>query len=121
MRPGDDSTFDDQFGLRTKVFGFPHDQIGQTALRDLANDMRHSMGDSAGISAVSHMPDSAFRPQCSNLNLATYGLMVYFAIYRFTRTLSFLSESPSSDPLTSRILEAVRQVLETTSPIRPIA
>lgn len=38
-----------------------------------------------------------------------------------TRRLSLPSFSPSSGPVISLILAAVRQVLDTTSPIRPIA
>ena len=53
--------------------------------------------------------------------VATHGLIVYFAIYRLTRALSLLSESPSSVPRTSRILDAVRHVRDTTSPTRPMA
>lgn len=51
----------------------------------------------------------------------SYGLIVYLAIYLLTRWLSLPSSSPFKGPRTSRILAAVRQVREMTSPIRPMA
>lgn len=85
MRPSDDSAFDDEFGFCSEILWFPHNQIGQTPFSNLTHDMRHAVCDGADVSAI---------------RVGTHGLMVYFAMYRFTRTLSFFSESPSSDPLT---------------------
>mmetsp|Transcript_5078 Transcript_5078/g.20381 ORF Transcript_5078/g.20381 Transcript_5078/m.20381 type:complete len:458 (+) Transcript_5078:528-1901(+) len=53
---------------------------------------------------------------------ATAGLMVYLAMYRFTRKLSpFSEESSGSAPRCAFILAAVCHVRVTTSPTRPIA
>lgn len=56
-------------------------------------------------------------------NSRTHGLIVYFAIYRLTLSLSLPSTSPSftKGPLTPLIFAAVRHVRAITSPIRPIA
>src|SRR5207245_772962 len=60
-------------------------------------------------------------PSCWARPCAMAGLIVYFAMYRFTRVLSSPEVSPGSGPRWRFILSAVCQVRMITSPMRPIA
>lgn len=142
--PGDHTPLDDCLWPCAKVLGLPEDEVGQTSLCDLPNEMRHSVGDGADQSAWSlvftppRLPNAICSERSSRFWIfteqkrnadhsddrsleATHGLMVYFAIYLFTLSLSLPSSSPSSGPLTSLIFAAVLHVLAITSPILPIA
>lgn len=50
VRPGDHAALDDELGLRAEVLRLPHDQVGEAAHRDLSNEVRHPVGDGAGVS-----------------------------------------------------------------------
>jgi len=85
----------------------------------MADDMANPMGDRT----VNNKTRDQWYIGGKNTKCQSHGLIVYLAMYRFTRALSFSAESPSeeSGPLKSFILLAVLHVRLTTSPTRPIA
>jgi hypothetical protein len=48
LGPGDHTPFDDRLGPCAKVLGLPEDEVGQTSLCDLPNEMGHAVGDGTG-------------------------------------------------------------------------
>ena len=124
LRPCDDPGLENHLGLRAEVLRLPKDEVRELPNRDVSDQVADAVCDCSA--AVSMKVSEAYGrgtvvawPE----RVDPYGLIVYFAMYLLTRPLSWLMGSPSSvsGPHRPRILLAVRQVLLTTSPTRPIA
>lgn len=109
--PCNHTTLDHLLRSHAVVARLPEHQICELAHRDVADNVRHTMRDGP-------FPKSVYSQGVSR---ETNGLIVYLAMYRLTRKLSFPSCSPFKGPVKLFILLAVRHVRLTTSPTLPIA